>query len=206
MNEENAKTNTTVPEGYMEDGQGNLIPMRNVRELDKIRDALVRELIGKAGHVAEVARAFKGEAQGRITAFVSLAAQEHGVEMGGEKGNVTLTSFDGRYKVKRAMDDVITFNEGVTVARQIFFRLVAKWSEGSNANLAAIVHKAFETDKDGHLSVSKLMMLNTVEIDDPDWKRAMEAIRQSIQVVSTKSYVRFYERGEDGGYRQIAIG
>jgi hypothetical protein len=33
----------------------------------------------------------------------------------------------------------------------------------------------------------------------------MEAITESIQVVSSKTYIRFYERRDDGSYMQIPL-
>lgn len=200
------KEKTKVPDGYMENGQGNLVPIGNVRELDKLRNELVNEIMGMAMEAADYIAELKRKCQDRVTGFVALAAQEHGMEYGGEKGNVTLTSYDGKRRIIRAMDDVITFNEGVTVAREIILKLVGQWSEGANANITALVHKAFETDRNGHLSAAKLMGLYSVKIEDAEWEKAMKAIRESVQVVSTKSYIRFYERDADGKWVQVALG
>jgi hypothetical protein len=125
--------------------------------------------------------------------------------MGGQKGNVTLHSFDGRFRIIRAKDDRIVFNEGLTIGRQKVLACVKKWTEGANKHIAAIVNRAFETDKAGHLSASKVMSLFAYNIDDPDWTEALEAIRSSIQIVDTKSYVSFYERDAQGNYVQIAL-
>jgi len=69
-----------------------------------------------------------------------------------------------------------------------------------------LVQKAFETDKDGHLSAAKIMGLLSYKIDEPEWKKAVDVIRDSIQVAGTKTYIRFYRRGADGEFRQIALG
>ena len=37
-----------TPDGYMEDAKGNLVPIENVREIDLMRDRLVRDIIAKA--------------------------------------------------------------------------------------------------------------------------------------------------------------
>lgn len=190
---------------YMKNAQGHLVPVANVKEIDMLRDGLVKELVTtakiQAGHVAN----FKGYCHSQIADFISLAAQDHNLTMGGQKGNVTLHSFDGQYRVVRAKDDRIVFNEGLTIGRQKVLACVKKWTEGANKHIAAIVNRAFETDKAGHLSASKVMSLFAYNIDDPEWTEALEAIRSSIQVVDTKSYVRFYERDALGNYQQIAL-
>jgi hypothetical protein len=190
---------------YMENAQGHLVPIENVKEIDKIRDTLVFSMVMDAKERAIEIAQFKTSCHVQIASFVSLAAQDHNLNMGGKKGNVTLHSFDGRYRVVRAKDDRIVFNEGLTIGRQKILACVKKWTEGANKHIAAIVNRAFETDKAGHLSASKVMSLFAYNIDDPEWTEALEAIRSSIQVVDTKSYVRFYERDAQGNYVQIAL-
>jgi hypothetical protein len=196
----------TVPEGYMKNSQGHLVPLAQVKEVDKIRDYLVSKLVKDAKIIADNTEKFKGICYEHIASFISLAAQEHGVEIGGDKGNVTLTSFDGRFRICRANDDMIEFNESITIARELIFELIKQWSEGSNANIVAIVHKAFETDKNGHLSVAKILSLKSVQIEDAQWKKAMDIIGASIQVWQTKTYIRFYEKDANGKFVQVALG
>lgn len=194
-----------TPVGYMKNAQGHLVPMENVKEIDKIRNSLVLTLILSAKDLSAEGVKFKEKCHRQIASFIELAAQDHNVQMGGQKGNVTLHSFDGQYRIIRAKDDRVVFNEGLTIGRQKVLACVKKWTEGANKHIAAIVNRAFETDKAGHLSASKVMSLFAYQIDDPEWTEALEAIRSSIQVVDTKSYVRFYERDALGNYQQIAL-
>jgi hypothetical protein len=198
-------TSPTDSTKYMENAQGHLVPIENVKEIDKIRDTLVFSMVMHAKERATEIAKFKTFCHDQIAQFVSLAAQDHNLQMGGQKGNVTLHSFDGRFRIIRAKDDRIVFNEGLTIGRQKVLACVKKWTEGANKHIAAIVNRAFETDKAGHLSASKVMSLFAYNIDDPDWTEALEAIRSSIQIVDTKSYVRFYERDAQGNYVQIAL-
>lgn len=196
-----------VLDGYMVNGMGHLVPVENVSVLDRLRDEEVRRLVGRAEEVARVVAEFREEATAAVAGFVELCAQEHGVELGGEKGNVTLTSFDGSMKVVRARADEVAFTEAVSVTRELVFRCIEKWSEGVNANLARLVSKAFEVDKNGHLSVAKILGLRQIEIvDDEDWAAAMEALNDAMRVVGRKQYVRFYKRCEGGKYVQVALG
>jgi hypothetical protein len=47
--------------------------------------------------------------------------------------------------------------------------------------------------------------LRSLEIDDAQWTAAMTAISDSMQVASTKPYIRFYERNEAGEYVVISL-
>nr|DAX91448.1 MAG TPA: Protein of unknown function (DUF3164) [Caudoviricetes sp.] len=86
---------------YKKDARGNLVPIDNIREIDLLRDELVMEIVGKAQAVAEQLADYKRGAMDDINAFVQLSAERFGVELGGKKkGNLTLHSFDGRYRVQ----------------------------------------------------------------------------------------------------------
>ncbi|EFA27968.1 conserved hypothetical protein [Haemophilus influenzae HK1212] len=48
--------------------------------------------------------------------------------------------------------------------------------------------------------------MRRVDIQDERWQNAMQAISESVQVVSSKAYVRLYERvGESDQYVPIAL-
>ena len=194
-----------IPKGYRANALGHLVPEDNIGEIDKIRDGLVIGLISESKSRAADMAAFKRTCHTKIASFIELSAQDHGVSMGGQKGNVTLTSYDGRYKVIRAVDETINFTEGLVIAREMIQRCIQRWSDGANAHLVALVNKAFETDRDGNLSTARVMGLASVKIDDAEWHNAVDAIHKSVQVTSTKSYIRFYERDALGKYVQIPL-
>ncbi len=197
---------TKIPEGYMQNGQGHLVPAANVAELDKLRDEQVRMLVEEAEQIGRQVAEFRAWAAGAVASFVELSAQEFGASIGGERGNVTLTSFDGSMKVVRSRADEITFNEAVRVTREKVFACIEKWSDGANANLARLVTKAFETDRNGHLSAAKILSLRQIKIEgDADWDAAMAALDGAVQVIGSRQYVRFYRRGPDGKYAQVGV-
>ena len=63
-----------------------------------------------------------------------------------------------------------------------------------NENLRAIVDDAFNVGKSGLVSTSRVLGLRRLNIKDATWKKAMDAITESMQVASSKTYMRFYER------------
>jgi len=54
-------------------------------------------------------------------------------------------------------------------------------------------------------STSRVLDLRRLNIADATWKKAMEAITESMQVASSKTYMRFYERQDDGSYKHIPL-
>ena len=200
-----SKQEKTVPEGYMRNAQGNLVPAENVRPLDKLRDELVRDIFLQAeSHAADI-RAFKCDCHDRIEEFAGLAAQEYNAPIGGEKGNITLHSYDGGIRIIRAKSDRIVFNEQIAVGRRKILACVKRWAEGANAHLITIVNNAFKTDKDGHLSQTKIISLFQYDIADGEWNDAIRAIKDSMQVVDTKTYLRIYRKDALGKYVQLAL-
>ena len=64
----------------------------------------------------------------------------------------------------------------------------------------------FSVEKEGQINRSELLMLLRVNITDPRWLRAMNAIRESMRVVGSREYARFYQRPvPDGQWRAISI-
>lgn len=186
---------------------GAFVPVDRIRDVDLLRDALVRELCGRARDLGEALAAFRTQAGADIGAFADASAEEHGVKLRGRKGGFSLMSYDGLLKIVIDNDTLIAVNEKVTVAREAVFACVRRWSEGVNANLAEIVRRAFETDKQGHLSLPRLLALRSYRIDDPEWAAAMDALGQGLTAYGSKTYIRYYERqSTEAKWTQIAAG
>lgn len=194
-----------TPKGYMRRADGTLVPTDKVKAIDKERDVAVRELIAAAQKVSATLLAFRLSAMQRLEDFADRSAEHYGARLGGVKGNITITTFDGRYKVIRAIAENVVFDERLQAAKALIDGCIHRWVKGSNANIKAIVNRAFMVNKQGLISTGRVLDLRNLDIDDPEWLEAMRAISDSMQVVSTKAYLRFYERNEAGGYDQISL-
>jgi hypothetical protein len=197
--------NPKIPEGYRQDSQGNLVLEANIREVDLLRDMLVLEVAEEALAKRQELAEFRGSVYDRVDAFVQDSASRFKVKMGGTKGNLTLFTFDGQYKLQVATADTIAFDERLQVAKALIDKCIQKWSDGANANLVALVNDAFQVDRSGNVSAGRVLGLRRHAIDDRDWKKAMDAIAESVQVVGSKRYVRLYQRDEAGGYQPISL-
>lgn len=191
---------------YMTNGQGHLVPIETISQIDLARDELVMEIVAKATVLQREMLRFKEQMMADIAAFVSLSAEKYQANVGGKKGNITLSSYDGRFRVCRRITDLITFDERLHVAKELIDKCILRWSEGSNPQIRALVQHAFQTDKAGKINTSRVLGLTRLDIVDPDWSNAMQAIRDAIQIVCSKSYVTVHERvGEGDNFRQISL-
>jgi len=191
---------------FRRNAQGHLVPLEQIKDIDRLRDDLVSDVIAKVRRLqAEMIKA-KAEIASEVDAFLTLSAREYGTEYGGKKGNVTLTSFDGRYQIKRAIADHLAFDERLQVAKQLIDECIHRWTEGSRSEVQALVEHAFQTDKEGKISTARVLGLRSLKIEDQQWQKAMQAIMDSIQITGSKAYMRFYERhAHDGPHRQIPL-
>ena len=195
-----------APAGYWQDQHGNLVPDAKVKDIDKLRHQVVTDLCVMAKASSAALGKFKLDAMQEVAALVSTSMEQYGVKSGGTKGNVTLVSFDGKYKLVRQMQDHIVFGEQLMAAKELIDECVQEWSEGANDNIRVLVGHAFQTDKEGKINTGRVLALRRLAIQDEKWQQAMQAIADSMQTASTKPYIRFYERMDaTGEYRPISL-
>jgi Protein of unknown function (DUF3164) len=188
-----------VPAGYWKDANGHLVPNSKVKDIDKLRHYCVVELCQAARKASADLIAFKLTATQMIQEFVDKSLAQYEVKHGGKKGNITLVSFDGRFKIVRSMQETINFDERLQAAKALIDECIQGWSKGSNANIKVLVNDAFQVDKTGKISTGRVLGLRRLDITDATWLKAMQAISDSMNVSHTKPYIRFYELDEGSG-------
>lgn len=194
-----------IPNGYRADSKGRLVQISSIKPIDIERDAVVTSLIEKVKTVQQQLKDFKALAFGDIEAFIELSLEQYGVHAGGDKGNITLYSFNGHYKITRQIQDSIRFDERLQAAKVLIDECIQSWSVDSNDHIKILINDAFQVDREGKISTGRVLGLRRHNIDDSKWIQAMEAISDSIKIVDSKSYVRFYERDNDGKYQPISL-
>ncbi len=191
---------------YLRDAKGSLVPVATVKAVDLLMDEAVRKITGFARDLSGQIARFKGHTFEDVGAFQALIAQEYGASVGGRKGNITLTTFDGCQKVQVQVSDLIEFGPELQAAKTLIDQCLNEWTADSQVELRALVNRVFQVDKEGQINRAELFMLMRVEIADERWVSAMDAIRDSIRVIGSKTYVRFYDRpAPDAAWRAITI-
>jgi len=190
---------------FMTNSQGHQVPINMVSDIDKLRDQTVRNITNKALDMKEQLIAFKQELRTELFSYLETSAQRYKKTYGGKKGNITLMSFDGSLKLMLAVNESIVFDERLQIAKTIIDECINKWSKGSRSEIRALVNNAFYVDKAGNINTARILGLRRLDITDPDWKKAMEAITESIQVSGSKEYLRVYTRDKNGEYKQVPL-
>lgn len=186
--------NEKIPEGYMKNSRGGFDPISTVKEIDKLRDQMVKEIVKKTLEESEKLAEIKKEFFKTIHAFVELSSEKYGLKFGGKKGNMTFMSYDGEYKVLVAVNENIIFDERLQIAKELIDQCIKDWSNGSCDEIKALVQDAFYVGKSGNINKNRILGLRRLDIQDERWQQAMAAISDSIQVSDSKQYVRIYRR------------
>lgn len=185
---------------------GAKLPVSIVKPQHVLEDELVRQEISHAAALSEQLSRFLGHFFDNLGAYEALVAERYGATVGGKKGNKTLMSYDGLFKMTVQVADNVVFGPELKVAKTLVDECLTDWSAGAGDELKAVITRAFNTDKEGQINRAALYSLLRLEISDERWKQAMQAIRDAMRVVGSKSYVRFYRREtSDAAWQPITI-
>lgn len=191
---------------HMADGRGAKIPLSMIKDTDKLIDQTVRTILGFANPLSDQVARFKQHTFDDIGALEALLAEKYGARLGGAKGNKTLMSHDTLFKVTVQVADNIAFGPELQVAKGLIDECLNEWAAGARDEIRTIVTRAFNTDKEGQINRAEVFMLLRLEISDDRWRRAMEAIRDAMRVVGSKTYVRCYRRRDiDAPWEPVTI-
>lgn len=200
------QTENAIPEGYMKNAVGHLVANEHVREQDKLRDGVVIDLAQQAIEINKLLKAFKEKCLSDVKDLIQISADKYEVTIGGKKGNISLLSFNGKYKIQRVYAERLTFSEEIEAAKQLIMNCIDRWSEGANNNMQELVNGAFKTNNNGQLKTASVLGLFKLEVEDDEWSQAMLALKDSIQVSGTATYIRVYERiGQSEHYKIIPL-
>jgi len=180
---------------YMRDPRGALVPYELVRPIDRLIDDAVRDIMTHARELSGRIARFRAHTFDDVGALQQLVAEKYGTTRGGARGNVTLTSYDGCQKVTVQVQDQLSFGPELQAAKSLVDECIASWADGADPKLRALVDHAFQVDKEGRINRGALYQLRRLDIEDDRWQAAMAALVDSMRLVGTSTYIRFYQRG-----------
>lgn len=178
------------------DSKGGMIPEEAIRPIDLLRDQLVEGVLDRVMDMRRKMEDTKAECMADIETFINIAAEQYGVKLGGEKGNTTLTSFDGKARIVLAFSEALDLTEGVHAAKQLIDDYLTDLTKDSSSDLRTLVTNAFRV-KQGKMDVKRILELRSYNITDERWKKAMDIISDSIRVASSKRCFRVHTRKGD---------
>lgn len=191
---------------HLRDAKGRLIPLGMIKPQRLLEDEMVRKVFRFALDLSAQVSRFKGHTFADLNAFQSLLEQHYGAKQGGEKGNVTFSTFDDTMRIEIKIADILTFGAELQVAKKLVDECLVEWGADSHEALRALVNRVFSVEKEGQINRGEIFSLLAMEVEDARWQRAMGAIRDSIHVTGTKAYLRFRMRPDpQASWSTVAI-
>jgi len=130
-----------------------------------------------------------------IDDYMEMMREKYDIDpMRGAKGNVTLQSYDGLNKVQVAVQTHIDFDEKLTLAKEKLDVYFTEKTEDADPEIKTLITKVFDVNKDGNVNAKQILSLKSYNITHPVWLEAMAIIDDAIEIVGSKSYIRFYSR------------
>ena len=193
---------------YMIDTKQARVPVETIKPQDKLEDDTVRRIFGFVLAISRQIERFKMHTMADLDTLDALLEEKYSFVRRGNKGkgNRTYMSFDGLMKVEVRVADFIDFGPQLHIAKELIDECLNEWAADSRPEIRAIITRAFNTDKKGQVNRSEIFMLLRLDIEDPRWKQAMEAIRDAMRIVGSKSYLGFAMRETaDGDWLTVSV-
>lgn len=191
---------------HMLNSKGHAVPLSHVKDADKLITQTVTKIHAFADDLNGQVERFKGHTYDDVYTTVALLAEQYGVTRGGEKGNITLTSFDGLKRVRISIADQITFGPQLQIAKDLVDRYIEEFRDRIPDEIMPLLTHAFHMEKPGVVNSEAVYGLQSLKIDHPIWEQAMKAITDSRVLVGSKSYVVIERRADFGaGWKQVTI-
>lgn len=194
-------------DGWWLDKKGDAVHPERVKVEDKLKDDMVENILKRADDVTKYIKHFKDESYSEVESYFDLLLEKYNIEVKkGKKGNFTLENFSGTAKIQVAIADNIAFDEKLQIAKLKIDEYLTEITADSSPDIQILIKKAFEVDKKGEVNPKKILALKSYEITNPLWLEAMEIINDAVEVISSKSYIRFYTRENvDVAYKQVSL-
>lgn len=184
------------------DPQGREIPADMIRPDLVARDKAVRAIMARGVKLSEHIAAEKAKMLEELQKYLASLEAANGAPLGNE---AEIKSFDGKMTITRSSYDRIEFGPELQQAKSLIDECVIRWSEGSNANLKAVVMDAFKVDKKGKLPVGSILRLRNYKIEDAAWATAMDLIGLAMNVVESRSYLGLWVEDETGKKQAVKL-
>lgn len=184
--------------------KGEVVPEKYISGYDKKKEKALAKLLKEAEAVSEKLADLKKRMFEENDSLEELDYKEHNMVKPDTKGNRTMYSFDKRIKFSMKVQDVIEFDDRITMAQQKINEFLESKNDGADEDLMLLVNNAFKTTK-GRLDKSRIFSLFGLAIKNETWKEAMELIKQSINTNHTRRYSTIAVRDESGNYKEIPL-
>ena len=163
----------------------------------QLEDEVAEKLISGALNLQGLMKGFKIAAFEECYSFVDLLRQKYNMErITSKSGTVTLKSFDGTKVVEIQVAKLISFDQKLSLAKEKIDEYLTEKTTGADAEIQTLITRVFDV-KNGKVDAKQILSLKAYPITHELWKEAMSMIDDAIEIVGTKSYIRFKHRKND---------
>ncbi|MGJ1287611.1 DUF3164 family protein [Sphingobacterium sp. UBA6308] len=185
--------------------QSELSEKQKAREAyETLRDDSITSMVSYAIQLNESLKGFKKSSFEVIETLYKML-QEHSNRHAQGKGNVTLDTADGQFRVVFKRSDNTRFDERATQAEaHILDFLTSEYPEGSNTS--KLIRSLLERKKgqlDKNLVLKLIGMKN--DFDNEHWKMGIDLLQESIVPDETRFYAEYFYRSDDGEWLPIVL-
>ncbi len=192
-------------QGHWIDASGHPVPVKYVKPHVKLRERLIENLFKTAEQLSEKLSEMKETVWDSTDKFFLDAEKLYGQNERTAEGNKTLTNFSNTKKLQFNVAKFIDFDERLVMAKTLIDECIRRWAKGSNDNIKLLIDRAFEVDKKGKIDKDRILQLRDLDIDDTEWRRAIELINDSIRVVGRRTYISFWKKDEAGEWHGVPL-
>lgn len=184
------------------DPDGIEVPAKYIATEDKERDEAVSSSFETIAKLELELSAARDKVFGAVNGYLESIADRYGEKW---QGNAELRDFSHELKIEIQNSKRISFDEKLQIAKTKIDECVKQWSAKTDGKIKLIIDKAFSTDKQGKIDTKLVLGLRNIKIDDELWMEAMQLIADSVSVVGTKQYMRFYRKNAEGVFEAVKL-
>lgn len=185
-----------MSKNIMIDSMGREVPRQYVSKHDRDIDRIVQRIFRRWIRARKYLEVVMADTLKDLDQ--ALDARSDAGIAASQKGNVSISSFDGLKNIQLKVQYQILLDERVTKARDMmldYARGLAKQVGGDDGQaLLAIIDETFAASKSGSLSTSKVLSLLRLDIKSKEWRAAAKLLADSIRTMRGKSYLRVEHR------------
>lgn len=184
--------------GFWQNKEGNFIHKDMIAIDKQLEDEVVEKLITKAKEVQNTLKEFKEFAYKECYDFIDLLRQNYDMDKleNSKSGSVSLKSFNGTKEVQIQIAKQISFDSKLILAKEKIDEYLDEKTENADAEIRTLITRAFDV-KNGKVDAKMVLSLKQYPISNPKWLCAMKMIDEAVEIVGTKSYIRFKEREDE---------
>jgi hypothetical protein len=196
-----------APDGWWLNAAGHAVKLtdENIPPYVQLREQTISPLIAEWIELYLRTARLKGRLRDSVVALEEICLDQHGVKIGGEKGNVRLTQYDGSFRVERSYQKRSAYDETLRAAQILMTEYIKEKAGESSPELVEMINSLFIPSKGGQIRKDLLLRLKQFDYEDERWKKAMAIIAKAEVALDSALYFMVEVRDADGKYHSLPL-